>query len=437
MTPFRRLKTTIIMCLVAIAFTAADMTVGDPLPGASAARADDDGGGRGGGRGNRSAKRGGDDGPTLLRPWRKRRATVRRTRPAIVQAQFEPNTLIARDLSEATLATLGARGYRVIERHTLSGGRVLVKLGVPRGTSLAAARRDIRTTEPSALIDFNHYYRPDSNVCTGGRCLMRHVAGWPVEMKAATCQPTAPVGLIDTRINLDHPALIDTRITVLPLFDDGVEASGAHHGTAVAALLVGRGAVPGLLQGGELVAIDAFRKGDIATGMDLARAIDMLAARNISVINMSLSGPDNAVLAATVADAIAKGAVLIAAAGNDGPRARPAYPAAYPDVLAVTAVDRGKRVYRRAAQGDHIDIAAPGVNVWTAASIKGERPRSGTSFAAPFVAAAAAIIMADNPGFSRREVEIVLANEADDLGAAGRDSIFGWGLLDMSGICRG
>lgn len=436
MTCLRRTTTAILTCLLALALAMADMTASDPLPGATAALADDDGGGRGGGRGNRSAKRGGDDGPTLLRPWRKRKATVRRARPAIVQAQFEPNTLIARDLSEATLAALGQRGYRVVERHALTGGRVLVKLAVPRGTSLEAARGEVRATEPAALVDFNHYYRPDSDRCTGGRCLMRHVAGWPADMSAATCRPGAPIGLIDTRINLDHPALKDTSITVLPLFEDGAAASGAHHGTAVAALFVGHGAVPGLLQGWELVAIDAFRKGDIATGMDLARAIDMLAARDIPVINMSLSGPDNAVLGATVADVIAMGVVVIAAAGNDGPRAKPAYPAAYPDVIAVTAVDRGKRIYRRAAQGDHIDIAAPGVGVWTAASIKGQRPRSGTSFAAPFVAAAAAMIMAENPGFSRKEIEIVLANEADDLGAEGRDSIYGWGLLDMSSICR-
>ena len=126
-------------------------------------------------------------------------------------------------------------------------------------------------------------------------------------MNTTACKPTSPIGLIDTRINLDHPALRDSRITVLPLFEGAVEPSGAHHGTAVAALFVGRGDVPGLLQDWDLVAIDAFRKGDIATGMDLARAIDMLSARNVPIINMSLSGPDNAILAGTVADAISKG----------------------------------------------------------------------------------------------------------------------------------
>ena len=68
--------------------------------------------------------------------------------------------------------------------------------------------------------------------------------------------------------------------------------------------------------------------------------------------------------------------------------------------------------------------------------VSGERPRTGTSFAAPFVSAAAALIKADNPGFSAEEVRIVLENQADDLGSPGRDDVFGWGLLDIRGLCR-
>lgn len=440
-----RLRNAILAGLVSLAIVATDAGIFDPLPGPAQARADDDGGGRGGrdGRSGRRADRGdddrGDDDRAILRPWRKRKARVRRATPQVTQAQHEPNTLVARDLAEGTITALGARGYQVIERHALRNGGALVKLRVPRGLSLEAARRAVRAAEPGALVDFNHYYRPDAEDCGSGRCLMRRISGWPaaMEMDMGTCRPVAPIGLIDTRINLDHPSLRDSRITVLPLFDGETPASGAHHGTAVAALFVGQGDVPGLLRGWELIAIDAFRKGDIATGMDLARAMDLLAARNVPIINMSLSGPDNVILARTVAEAIDAGITVIAAAGNNGPRAEPAYPAAYPDVIAVTAVDQSRRIYRRAGQGSHIDIAAPGVNVWTAASVKGQRPRSGTSFAAPFVTAAAALIMSQNPGFSRSEVEIVLTNEADDIGDKGRDHVFGWGLLDVSAICRG
>lgn len=439
MTPARRILNSALACLLAIAFVSLDFENDFSRLGPATARADDDGGGRSGGRSrSRAHSRNGNDGASLFRIVRKRKARPRRAaRPAIRQARHEPGMLIARGLSETALATLATRGYSVIERHSLGSGPVLVKLRIPRRMSLDTARRDVRAEEPGALVDFNHYYRPESDRCTGGRCLMRQISGWRMETRAESCTPKMPIGLIDTRINLDHPALAGSRITVLPLFKQEADRSGAHHGTAVAALFVGKGEVPGLLEGWELVAVDAFRKGDIATGMDLARAIDMLEARRVPIINMSLSGPDNLILAQTVADAVKRGTIVVAAAGNDGPRAKPAYPAAYPDVIAVTAVDSRKRAYRRAARGEHIDIAAPGVNVWTVASVKGQRPRSGTSFAAPFVTAAAAMILADNSGFTRREVEIVLENEADDLGIPGRDDVFGWGLLNVSAICRG
>ena len=103
--------------------------------------------------------------------------------------------------------------------------------------------------------------------------------------------------------------------------------------------------------------------------------------------------------------------------------------AAYDPVLAVTAVDRRGQVYRRANRGDHIDLAAPGVNVWTAASISGARPKTGTSYAAPFVTAAAALIWQRDPSLSAADLGDMLRDAARDLGPKGRDAIFGDGLI--------
>lgn len=403
------------------------------------AYADDDGrgGGRGGGRGRNRGERYDDDGPAIQysrkRRPRQRRVVMVAPRPA----QFEPDMLITQGLGDANVRLLTEQGYRVVERHRLAAGDAeLVKLRKPRRLTMEAARRAVRDLEPAATVDFNHYYQPDSEDCRGDRCLVRHIAGWPADSGDLACRPGESIGLIDTQINTDHPALKSSRIISIPLAVEVGQRSGAKHGTAVAALLVGKGEVTGLLPGWDLVAVDAFRKGDIATGLDLVRAIDILVTRNVGVINMSLSGPDNALLREAVAAAVARDIVLVAAAGNDGPRANPLYPAAYAEVVAVTAISRDKRIYRRAAQGGHIDIAAPGVNVWTAASISGQRPRTGTSFAAPFVAAASALIKANNPGFTVEEVRIVLENQADDLGEPGRDDVFGWGLLDIRGLCR-
>lgn len=432
-------RTAALSVLTAMALIVTDFVApGTPLSIAPA-YADDDGrgGGRGGGRGRNRGERYDDDGPAIFQYSRKRRPRQRRVVTVAPRpTQFEPDMLITQGLGDANVRLLTEQGYRVVERHRLAtSDSELVKLRKPRRLTMEDARQAVRNLEPAAKVDFNHYYQPDSEDCRGDRCLVRHIAGWPADSGELACRPGESVGLIDTQINTDHPALKSSRITSIPLAVEAKERSGAKHGTAVAALLVGNGEVTGLLPGWDLVAVDAFRKGDIATGLDLVRAIDILAARNVGVINMSLSGPDNALLREAVAAAVARDIVLVAAAGNDGPRAKPLYPAAYPEVVAVTAIGRDRRIYRRAAQGEHIDIAAPGVNVWTAASISGQRPRTGTSFAAPFVAAASALIKANNPGFSVEEVRIVLENQADDLGVPGRDDVFGWGLLDIRGLC--
>jgi subtilisin family serine protease len=150
---------------------------------------------------------------------------------------------------------------------------------------------------------------------------------------------------------------------------------------------------------------------------------------------MSLAGPANALLQRAVESAAAADVLMVAAAGNEGPRAGAVYPAAYPSVLAVTGVDRSRRAYRRAGQGEHIDISAPGVDVWTAASVSGARPRTGTSYAAPFVAAAAALWLARNAGARPDAVVASLTSTAEDLGDPGKDKVFGWGLLRPGPLC--
>ena len=138
----------------------------------------------------------------------------------------------------------------------------------------------------------------------------------------------------------------------------------------------------------------------------------------------------------TIAGLLERSVVLVAAAGNRGPRAKPVYPAAYRGVIAVTAVDRNRQVYRRAGRGDHIDLAAPGVRVWTAASVRGARQKTGTSFAAPFVTAAAAIAQHHLGARGHDAVLAALAERAMDLGKTGKDTVFGHGLVQATGLCE-
>jgi len=94
-------------------------------------------------------------------------------------------------------------------------------------------------------------------------------------------------------------------------------------------------------------------------------------------------------------------------------------------------------VYRRAGRGSHIDLAAPGVDVWTAASIRGARWKTGTSFAAPFVAAAAAMLRQQTPDMSADAVRQALLGRTIDLGDPGPDAVYGAGLLSVEGLCDG
>lgn len=424
-----------------------------PVP---AARADDDGDDGGGARGGRGGRGDGMRPGSYSNPARSfnpfglfrkksRRVARQRTRPAVVQRHAEKE-LIAFDLSPDDRARLTAEGFAFVDESPIEvAGTVMAKLRVPDGLSLEAARSRVREASPGAVVDFNHYYRPeqgDGAACGKGRCLQRTVVGWPATGDTPSCSAQARIGLIDTAINPEHGAFAGARLETIRLAQGDLPESGRQHGTAIAALLIGRtdGRAPGLLPGATLLAVDAFRKAgssDRAEAFDLVRALDILAARELGVINMSLAGPGNLLLERAITLVSARGVTLVAAAGNKGPRAEPLYPAAYTPVVAVTAIDRGKRPYRRAGRGDHIDIAAPGVRVWTAASIEGARPKSGTSFAAPFVTAAAALLKASNPQMDAKAIAEILTAGAEDLGKPGKDPVFGWGLLDARTLCAG
>jgi subtilisin family serine protease len=201
------------------------------------------------------------------------------------------------------------------------------------------------------------------------------------------------------------------------------------HGTAVASLLVSPEA--GVLPGAQLYVAGVFyedrRGGLLSEAEDLVRALDWLIERRAPVINMSLSGPPNEVLRAAIARAVGAGHLIVAAVGNAGPASPPLYPAAYEGVIAVTAVDSERHVYRRASRGAHVELAALGVDVLAAAP-DGLAVYSGTSFASPYVAALAAL---EHRSLDRAQAVAAresLRGNAMDLGEPGRDDVYGFGL---------
>lgn len=369
--------------------------------------------------------------------------------PQIVLETEADGEILVANLSPADLAALQLRGFAVISALDIPVFNiVLTRLTAPGDVTLEEALALVQDLPSGALSDFNHYYRTvqaEAAVCEGEQCAERQLVGWPVlPSREVACGRGVEIGMIDSGINEDHVTFAGALLELHRMEqDEGLASGGKVHGTSVAALLVGDPASrsPGLIPGANLVAVDAFHRvgGDIRTDVvSLIQGLALLAERQVKIINLSLAGPDNALLANVVGQlTMDLDVVVVAAVGNDGPDAGPAYPAAYGPVLAVTGVDRQGGIYEQAVQGDHVDLSAPGVEVWTAASVKGARWKTGTSFAAPFVSAAAAILRQSQPDMSMDEVVAVLVGQAKDLGDPGQDPVFGAGLLNFGALCDG
>jgi subtilisin family serine protease len=163
----------------------------------------------------------------------------------------------------------------------------------------------------------------------------------------------------------------------------------------------------------------------------------------VQIINLSLSGPSDDLVKTAIAkmsrtravDGVTRpGAIFIAAAGNGGPGAPPSYPAAYAEVVAVTAVGKDLRSYRRANQGDYIDIAAPGIDIWTALPDGRQGFQTGTSFATPYVTAVVASIYRSLPRV-RTKTAVLQRLPFQDLGVPGPDRVYGRGLVNAPASC--
>lgn len=321
----------------------------------------------------------------------------------------------ALDLSPAAEAKLEAAGFRVLERQTLPAlGHAVVRLAAPQGMKLPAALAAVRAADPDKAVDFVHYYGLD---LTAGGKAHRVSTGAPAHRPGEALA----IGMIDTAI-IAHPALSTAHI--VPWAAGQQPGAPAGHGTAIASIIAEQGEPT-------IYSANIFRgtpERPFTSADVVADALEWLLSQNVAVINMSLAGPRNAVLDRLIGEAIARGRTIVAAAGNGGPTAPAAYPAAIPGVIAVTAVDRDLHVYRYANHGPYVAFAATGVDI-VAANVPGGLARfTGTSFATAHVATLFARCRAG--GATTGACEQSLARTARDLGPPGRDPIYGYGFVD-------
>jgi hypothetical protein len=250
-----------------------------------------------------------------------------------------------------------------------------------------------------------------------------------------------PVAMVDSGVAVTHEALADASITVLDVIAKPnavlTEATPEAHGTAIASIIVGHGQLQGIAPDVDLLAIRAFKETDPKSGAArssafyLSKGISAAIDRSVRIINLSLTGPQDRLVAHTVEQALMARIVVIAAAGNAGPGAPPAYPAAQAGVIAVTATDNGDHLYRHANRGPYVTLAAPGVDILVAQP-KGYGYLSGTSMATAYVSGLSALMISRVGDLTPVRLRKLLETSATDLGPPRRDPEFGAGRIDAS-----
>ncbi|ABE63436.1 peptidase S8 and S53, subtilisin, kexin, sedolisin [Nitrobacter hamburgensis X14] len=245
------------------------------------------------------------------------------------------------------------------------------------------------------------------------------------------------VAVIDSAIDADHPELAGS---IAASFDALDSKDGPHvHGTGIAGAIVAHARLMGSAPSAKILAIRAFgvtQGAAESTSFTILRSLDYAATHGAQIINMSFAGPKDALVSRGIAAAATKGIVMVAASGNAGPKSPPLYPAADADVIAVSATDVDDRLFAASNRGGHIAVAAPGVDIFLPAPGGKYQMTSGTSFSAAYVSGLAALILERNPALEPADVRAILTTSARDLGAPGRDDLFGAGEADAYGAVQ-
>lgn len=334
---------------------------------------------------------------------------------------IEKNVLVLL-LNDEELQLLAYGGFDIISQRTLSSmGLTMVTLRDPRGFALSQTAGNLRQAFPDGAVDYNHIYQlADDDAADASNESTGENSG------VSGNGPSLRIGMIDSAIAIEHFSLGDSDVRTADFVSlDGTRPVG--HGTAVASLIARSSGNRAQI----LAASVFFQAPNHAPGAStesLIAALDWLSSENVDVINMSLSGPSNALLERALLELAKAGPPVVAAVGNNGPSGEPLYPAAYDKVIGVTATDRDKKIYRYANRGPHVDFAALGVNVKVADAGGGWRVESGTSMASPIIAVVVARTLQSNDLGTAALVEM-LGSSAEDLGRKGFDPVFGYGLI--------
>jgi hypothetical protein len=355
-----------------------------------------------------------------------------------VLVQFTPE--LSDDEIVRTIEDLGAH---VIQKHEQVG---LYHLQTPQQQSVAHFIRKHKNhpglllLEPNPVVAIPPAKMVPNDPLFWTQWALARIAA-PQAWAITTGSQDIIVAVLDTGINPNHPELQGKSIPGRNLIEQNHNAEDDHgHGTAIAGIIaaatdngIGMAGVCGSCRVMPVKVLDAQGEGTYA---DVIAGILWAVDNGAQILNLSLGEyVYSRLLAATVAYAQARGAILVAAAGNEAAN-EPLYPAAFPHVIGVAATDVSDHIWVASHYGAHVDLAAPGVNILSTGLSDGYVVASGTSFSAAYVSGVAALVRSHYRHLSNTHIEHLLYYTADDLGVAGRDEVYGFGRINAAQALR-
>lgn len=319
---------------------------------------------------------------------------------------------------------------RVVGRESVGVDSAARRLGELR------ARPDVLVAEIDRPVEIQSGSEPWRSL-QWGLTRIRIEEGW----KHAPRADGQVLAVLDTGVEASH---LDLAGVVLPGFDvlgttDGsVDPHG--HGTHVAGIAAAIGDngidIAGTAPGLAILPVRVLDEAGLGSASDVAAGVYWAVDHGATIINLSLGSREpSGVLAESIRYAVSRGVLVVAAAGNLADD-RPVWPAAMPEVIGVTATDDTDSIPSFASRGTWVDLAAPGDGILSTFAGDSLQMLSGTSMAAPLVAGVAALVRAREPELTPRRVRARLIYNAEDIGAPGRDAVFGYGLLAAATTLR-
>lgn len=359
--------------------------------------------------------------------------------PSIATASLSfPNELVAEidgSMSQEQVRALAQRhGMALIESQNLPLiGATIGLFRITNGRPLDAARRAFAADGSVRAVQLNWRYRlQDDKPLTEGDPAQYAVS----KLKLPQAHKLAhgmnvTIAVIDSGIDASHPELANT---ITDNFDALGSKEGPHvHGTGIAGAIAAHGRLMGSAPDARIIAIRAFTSvqgGAESSSYVIIKSLNYAVLHGAQIINMSFAGPKDMLIERGIAATAARDVVLVAAAGNAGPKSPPLFPAANPNVIAVSGTDSQDRLFAASNRGVHIALAAPGMDIFLPAPDQKYQMSSGTSFSAAYVSGIAALLLERNPALKPNEVRAILTSTARDLGAPGKDELFGYGQAD-------